>query len=87
MMNQKNYKNFEKEKIQKLQQRVDELQEKVKHLDNELCLCKETKKYPKNLSKGNRTTTPLPKFRPPSVAKLMYGRLKAMRAYSKRKRS
>ena len=25
-MNQKNYKNFEKEKIQKLQQRVDELE-------------------------------------------------------------
>ena len=48
-MNQKNYKNFEKEKIQKLQQRVDELEEKVKHLNNELCLCKETKKYPKKM--------------------------------------
>ena len=83
-MNQKNYKSFEKEHIQKLQQRVDKLEARNQHLTNELNLCKEPKEYPKELSKGNKTATPFPKFAPPNVATLIKGSIEAMKRYSKR---
>ena len=83
-MNQKNYQNFEKKHIQKLQQRIDELEARNEHLTNELNLCKEPKEYPKELSKGNKTVTPLPRFAPPNVATIIKGRIAAMKSYTKR---
>ena len=83
-MNQKSYKNFEKKHIQQLQQRIDELEARNEHLTNELNLCKEPKEYPKKLSKGNKTATPLPKFEPPNVSTLIKGSISAMKKYTKR---
>tara|TARA_R100000781_G_scaffold113731_1_gene82875 strand:+ start:360 stop:617 length:258 start_codon:yes stop_codon:yes gene_type:complete len=85
-MNQKNYKSYEKEKIQKLQQKIDELEDTIQHLNNELLLCREAKDYPAELSKGNKTMTPLPRFTPPSVTKILAEGKKAMKRWSKRKK-
>jgi hypothetical protein len=85
-MTKEDYKTFEKDHIQKLQQRVDELETRLKHTINELKLCQEDTKYPTELSKGNKTITPLPKFEPPDVSRLVKGRIEAMKNYSKKKR-
>ena len=76
-----------KEKIQMLQQTIDKLEDRVTMLNNELLLCKETKKeYPKELSKGNRTVTPPVKFESSTVASILKDRHKAMKMYSEKKR-
>ena len=76
-----------KEKIQMLQQTIDKLEDKITMLNNELLLCKETKKeYPKELSKGNRTATPMVKFESPDVATILKGRINAMKLYTRKKR-
>jgi hypothetical protein len=85
-MTKNDYKSFEKKHIQKLQQRIDELENKIKHLNNEIALCKETKDYPKELSKKAITATPLPRFEPPDVATILEGRIKAMKLYENKKR-
>ena len=85
-MTKEDYKTFEKDHIQKLQQTIDELETKLKHTINELKLCQEEKEYPKELSKGNKTMTPLPRFEPPNVSRLIEGRIEAMKNYSKKKR-
>ena len=76
-----------KEKIQMLQQTIDKLEDNIKMLNNELLLCKEVKKeYPKELSKGNRTATPMIKFESPDVAAILEDRIKAMKMYTEKKR-
>ena len=80
-----------KEKIQRLQQYIDKQEEQIRYLNNELLLCKEIKKepkkeYPKELSKGNVTATPMIKFESPDVAAILEGRIKAMKIYSEKKR-
>ena len=40
-MTKQDYKNFEKDKIQALQQKVDDLEKEIQFLNNELLLCKE----------------------------------------------
>ena len=73
-----------KDKILKLQQMLDEKDDEIKRLNNELVLCQETKEYPKELSKGNKTATPLPRFEPPNVATLLEGRIEAMNNYNRK---
>ena len=73
-----------KDKILKLQQMLDEKDDEIKMLKNELLLCQETKEYPKELSKGNRTVTTLPRFEPPNVATLLEGRIEAMNNYNRK---
>ena len=75
-----------KDKILKLQQMLDETDDEIKRLNNELLLCQETKEYPKELSKGNKTATPLPRFEPPNVATLLEGRIEAMNNYNRKLR-
>ena len=80
-----------KEKIQLMQQHIDRQEEQIQYLNNELFLCKETKKkpeeeYPKELSKGNITATPMIKFESPDVASILKGRIKAMKMYTRKKR-
>ena len=79
--------NCYKEKIQLMQQHIDRQEEEIQRLNNELLLCKEIpKKYPKELSKGNRTVTPMVKFESPNVAAILEGRIKAMKMYTEKKR-
>ena len=52
---------FYKEQIQKLQQKVDSQYEMIKHLKNELSLCKEVDKETV-ISKGRSTATIPPVF-------------------------
>ena len=52
---------FYKDKVQQLQQKVDEQYEMIKHLKNELLLCKEVNKDAV-ISKGKMTATIPPKF-------------------------
>jgi hypothetical protein len=52
---------FCKDKIQKLQQKIDEQYEMIKHLKNELLLCKEVDKDT-IISKGKSTATIPPVF-------------------------
>jgi hypothetical protein len=75
---------FYKDKVIKLQQILDDKDDEIKQLKNELLLCQETKEYPKELSKGNKTITPLPRFEPPNVATILEDRIKAMNNYSKK---
>ena len=82
-----------KDKILKLQQELDEKDDEIKRLNNELLLCKETKKttkpqkkYPKNLTKGNSTITPMVKFESPDVGGILKGRIKAIKLYTEKKR-
>ena len=82
-----------KEKIQLMQQHIDRQEEQIQYLNNELLLCKETKKtkepqkeYPKKLSKGNITATPMVKFESPDVATILEGRINAMKMYTRKKR-
>ena len=53
---------FYKEQVQKLQQKVDEQYEMIKHLKNELLLCKEVDEDT-IISKGKSTATIPPVFR------------------------
>ena len=76
-----------KDKILKLQQMLDEKDDEIKMLKNELLLCQETKEYPSELSKGNKTATPLPKFEPPDVATILEGRIAAMKRYEEKERN
>ena len=78
---------FYKDKVIRLQQELDEKDDEIKRLNNELLLCQETKKYPKELSKGNKTATPLPRFEPPDVATLLEGRIAAMKRYEEKERN
>ena len=75
---------FYKDKVIRLQQELDEKDNEIKQLKNELLLCQETKEYPKELSKGNKTATPLPRFEPPNVATLLEGRIEAMNNYNRK---
>ena len=80
-----------KEKIQLMQQLINKQEEQIQYLNNELFLCKETKKipekkYPKKLSKGNTTATPMVKFESSNVATILKGRIKAMKMYTRKKR-
>ena len=77
-MTKSDYQNFEKEHIQKLQQRVDGLEARLKHITNELALCNEQQEYPKELSKGNRTVTPFPRYEESDSSAILEGRLKAI---------
>ena len=52
---------FCKDKIQKLQQKIDKQYEMIKHLKNELSLCKEVNKETV-ISKGRSTATIPPVF-------------------------
>ena len=56
---------FYKDKVQQLQQKVDEQYEMIKHLKNELLLCKEVDKN-MIISKGRTTATIPPEFSVPS---------------------
>ena len=76
-----------KEKIQLMQQHIDKQEEEIARLNNELLLCQEVKKeYPKELSKGNVTATPMVKFESPNVASILKDRYKAMKMYTEKKR-
>jgi cell division septum initiation protein DivIVA len=77
-MTKKDYQNFEKDHIQQLQQRIDELETRLKHTTNELSLCKEQQEYPKELSKGNKTITPLPRYEKSFATDILEDRLKAI---------
>ena len=77
-MTKKDYQSFEKDHIQKLQQRIDELETRLKHITNELALCKEQEEYPKELSKGNKTITPLPRYEKSDATDILENRLKAI---------
>ena len=78
---------FYKDKVIRLQQELDEKDDEIKRLNNELLLCKETKEYPKELSKGNKTATPLPRFEPSDVATILEGRIAAMKRYEEKERN
>jgi len=73
-----------KDKILKLQQMLDEKDDEIKMLKNELLLCQESKEYPNELSKDNKTVTPIPRFEPPNVATLLEGRIDAMKNYNRK---
>tara|TARA_R100001530_G_C4217517_1_gene129049 strand:- start:227 stop:487 length:261 start_codon:yes stop_codon:yes gene_type:complete len=75
---------FYKDKVIKLQQMLDEKDDEIKRLNNELLLCQESKEYPEELSRGNKTATPLPRFEPPDVATILEGRIAAMKRYNKK---
>jgi hypothetical protein len=75
---------FYKDKVIRLQQELDEKDDEIKRLNNELLLCQETKEYPKELSKGNTTAMPLPRFEPANVATLLEGRIEAMNNYNRK---
>ena len=83
-MTEKDYKSFERDKIHKLQQKVDELEEKIQFLNNELLLNKEIKKDIGLISKKNSTATPLPKFNKPDINRYLKGRAKALEKYLKK---
>ena len=58
---------FYKDKVQQLQQKIDDQYEMIKHLKNELLLCKEVDKD-MIISKGRTTATIPPEFTIPSNA-------------------
>ena len=78
---------FYKDKVLRLQQIIDNKDDEIKRLNNELLLCKETKEYPKELSKGNKTATTFPTFEPSDVATLLEGRIAAMKRYEEKERN
>ena len=85
-MTKQDYKSFEKNKIQALQQRIDKLEEEVQFLNNELLLCKETPKDIGITSKGNISATPMIEFENSRIATILKDADKAMKKYSKKKR-
>ena len=83
-MTKEDYKSFEKDKIQSLQQKVDKLEEKIQFLKNELLLNKEIKKDINLISKKNSTATPVPKFEKPDMTRYLSGRAEALEKYAKK---
>ena len=77
---------FCKDKIQKLQQKIDEQYEMIKHLKNELLLCKEVDKDT-IISKGNMTMTLPPKFEGKQLYRIMKDREKAIKRLDKKNAS
>ncbi len=86
-MTKQDYKNFEKDKIQALQQQIDKLEKEIQFLNNELLLCKETPKDVGITSKGNMSATPMIKFENDRVEDILRGRHEAMKRYSKKERN
>ena len=86
-MTKQDYKNFEKDKIQALQQKVDDLEKEIQFLNNELLLCKEIPKDVGITSKGNMSATPMIKFENNRVETILKGADKAMKKYSKKERN
>lgn len=86
-MTKQDYKNFEKDKIQALQQKVDDLEKEVQFLNNELLLCKETPKDSGITSKGNMSATPMIEFENNRVKTILEGRYKAMKRYTAKERN
>mgnify|MGYP003131850452 CR=1 FL=1 len=74
---------FYKDKVQKLQQKIDEQYEMIKHLKNELLLCKETDKK-SIISKGRMTATVPPKFEGTNIAKILEERRKVIKRRNKK---
>ena len=74
---------FYKDKVQKLQQKIDEQYEMIKHLKNELLLCKEVDKDTV-ISKGRMTTTIPPKFDKPNINKIIEDREQAIKRRNKK---
>jgi len=78
---------FYKDKVQKLQQMIDNKDEEIKRLTNELFLCQETKQAESiAVTKGNSTRTPKVEFENSNVATILKGREKAMAMYTEKKR-
>ena len=77
---------FYKEQIQKLQQKVDSQYEMIKHLKNELSLCKEVDKDTV-ISKGRSTATIPPKFEGPHLYRIIKDREKAIKRMNKKNAS
>lgn len=76
-----------KEKIQLMQQLIDRQEEQIQYLNNELFLCKETKKEKeKTLTKGNSNATPKVTFENSNVATILKGRIKSMKMYTEKNR-
>ena len=86
-MTKEDYRNFEKDKIQALQQEIDKLQKEIQFLNNELLLCKETPKNTGITSKGNMSATPMIKFENNRVEKILKDRHKAMKRYTEKERN
>ena len=86
-MTKEDYKNFEKDKIQSLQQKIDELEKEVQFLNNELLLCKEIPKDSGIVSKGNMTATPMIAFENNRVRDILRGRHEAMKRYTAKERN
>ena len=74
---------FYKDKVQKLQQKVDEQYVMIKHLKNELLLCKEVDKNA-IISKGKMTATIPPKFESTNLAKILKERRRAIKRRNKK---
>ena len=86
-MTKEDYKSFEKDKIQALQQQIDKLQEEVRFLNNELLLCKEIPEDVGIVSKGNITATPMIEFENNRVRDILRGRHEAMKRYTEKERN
>jgi hypothetical protein len=86
-MTNQDYKSFEKDKIQALQQIIDKLEKKIQFLNNELLLCKEIPKDAGITSKGNLSATPMIEFENDRVARILEGADKAMKKHLKKKRN
>ena len=86
-MTKEDYRNFEKDKIQALQQEIEKLQKEIQFLNNELLLCKETPKNTGITSKGNMSATPMIKFENNRVEKILKDRHKAMKRYTEKERN
>jgi hypothetical protein len=71
---------FYKEQVQKLQQKIDDQYEMIKHLKNELLLCKEVDKDT-IISKGRSTSTIPPTFESTgsNINKILEAREKAIK--------
>jgi hypothetical protein len=85
-MTNQDYKSFEKDKIQALQQTIDRLEREIQFLNNELLLCKETPKNAGITSRGNMSATPMIEFENDRIARILKGADKAMKKYSKKER-
>ena len=86
-MTKQDYKNFEKDKIQALQQKVDKLEDEIQFLKNELLLCNETPKDVGITSKGNMSATPMIKFENNRISKILEGADKAMKKHLHKERN
>jgi len=75
-----------KKKIQLMQQLIDKQEEQIQYLNNELFLCKESKKEERAITKGNSDATPRIKFESPDVATILKGRIKSMKIYTEKNR-